>query len=141
MVFVQAFTVPQCVYKINISPDYCIYQTAKCKFAALLNFVIKRMLKIELNGTLKKVPVLEDASRGFCFLLGSVKLTVGMFACVSSSRFAKSGVDVQEDGLPKSVLLGRLERLSCTGARFVLEDQLLLPSLSLSLKRGQVKHT
>lgn len=83
---------------------------------------------------LKTIPVLDVASSGFCFLFGSVKLTVGMlFACVSSSRFPKSGVDVQEDGLPKSVLLlGRLERLSCC-ARFVLEDQLLLVSLSLLL--------
>lgn len=68
---------------------------------------------------------------GFAFLWGSLRLTVGMLACVSSFRVDKSGVDSQEDGFANSLLLILLDLLSFSRARLLLEYQLLVVSLPL----------
>lgn len=100
-----------------------------------MNSLSKMMIGNEIQKRLLHIheillPVLI-ASSGFAFLFGSLRLIVGMLACVSSLRLDRSGVDSQEEGFENSLLLILFNLLSFSKAKLLLEYQLLVFSLPL----------
>lgn len=75
---------------------------------------------------------------GLIFLLGNVRLTVGILACISSSKFTRSGVDIHDEGLLVPIPSLELFCFSLLSVdKFVLDVQVLL--LFPSLNAAQIK--